>query len=213
MNQRLIPKQIRFCHEYLVDGDASKALVRAGYSPKGTSSVACRVLRLPYVKAYLDELLAELREKYKATAEKVIQELAIVAYSDISAFIKPGNEEADISQLPPEVRRSASAINISRTKSKNGYHTHVYIKLHDKNDALRQLARHLGIQDKADPKKDLFVRVIRVEAVPPPTGPVILRETGTKAIISPAEYERTIGPLPDKYTYHNDDRPAKEEPL
>ena len=59
-------KQKAFCREYLVDNNATKALVRAGYSPKGASVAASKMLAKPQVKAYLETLRGELmtgREK------------------------------------------------------------------------------------------------------------------------------------------------------
>ena len=53
-------KQKAFCREYVVDNNATKALVRAGYSPKGASVAACKMLALPKVKAYLNEIRGEL---------------------------------------------------------------------------------------------------------------------------------------------------------
>lgn len=59
-------KQKAFCREYLVDNNATKALVRAGYSDKGAGVAANKLLKKPQVKAYLETLRGELmtgREK------------------------------------------------------------------------------------------------------------------------------------------------------
>jgi phage terminase small subunit len=53
-------KQKAFCREFLVDNNATKALVRAGYSPKGASVAASRMLAKAHVKAYLSSLRGEL---------------------------------------------------------------------------------------------------------------------------------------------------------
>ena len=59
-------KQKAFCREYLVDNNATKALVRAGYSEKGASVSASKLLANPKIKQYLEKLRGELmtgREK------------------------------------------------------------------------------------------------------------------------------------------------------
>jgi len=59
-------KQKAFCREYLVDNNATKALIRAGYSEKGAGVAANKLLKKPLVRAYLEQLRGELltgREK------------------------------------------------------------------------------------------------------------------------------------------------------
>jgi phage terminase small subunit len=53
-------KQKAFCREYLVDNNATKALIRAGYSEKGASVAASKMLAKAHVKAYLEQLRGEL---------------------------------------------------------------------------------------------------------------------------------------------------------
>lgn len=52
-------KQKAFCHEYIVDCNGTKALIRAGYSEKGAAVAASKLLRSVKVKAFIDQLRGE----------------------------------------------------------------------------------------------------------------------------------------------------------
>ena len=79
----LTPKQYIFCKEYLVDMNATRAIIKAGYSEKSADTQGSRMLRNVKVRAYLDEMTAHRAEKLDITADKVLQEIANVAFFDI----------------------------------------------------------------------------------------------------------------------------------
>jgi len=56
---KLTQKQIRFCHEYLVDFNGTKAALRAGYEKSCARSQASKMLCNVVLKNYIDELLKE----------------------------------------------------------------------------------------------------------------------------------------------------------
>lgn len=81
-------RQKRFCDEYLVDSDATKAALRAGYSPK-TARNACKWLNEgnpqkpsgkfnPEMRAYIDDRLAQLHSEKTADAQEVLEYLTSV---------------------------------------------------------------------------------------------------------------------------------------
>jgi phage terminase small subunit len=49
----LTPKQQRFCDEYLIDLNATKAALRAGYS--GATALSGQLMLLPKIKHYLSD--------------------------------------------------------------------------------------------------------------------------------------------------------------
>ncbi len=69
----------RFVHEYLVDGNASQAAVRAGYSAKTAGSQGARLLKQADVAAALAVEQAVLAERNKLSANWVIERLRAVA--------------------------------------------------------------------------------------------------------------------------------------
>ncbi|HET7153364.1 MAG TPA: terminase small subunit [Candidatus Kapabacteria bacterium] len=57
--KKLNSKHETFCREYLVDLNATQAAIRAGYSGKTATVIAAGMMRMPEVKARIDELKKE----------------------------------------------------------------------------------------------------------------------------------------------------------
>lgn len=55
----MTPKQERFCVEYVVDSDAAKAAIRAGYSPKTAAQMGYKLVH----NSLLQERIATLRKE------------------------------------------------------------------------------------------------------------------------------------------------------
>src|SRR5574343_1453507 len=89
---KLTPKMRNFCHEYMLDFNITQAAIRAGYSKKAASSVGHETLRNPKVAQYIAELRRESAEKLNITKERILQEYARMAFSDVSkAYDENGN--------------------------------------------------------------------------------------------------------------------------
>ena len=77
----LTPKQKRFCEEYLVDLNATQAAIRAGYRKTSAYSTACDNLKKSRVTKYI-RLLTVLRSlRTQSSADRVLEELAKVAFA------------------------------------------------------------------------------------------------------------------------------------
>lgn len=76
--KKLTPKQRRFCDEYLVDSNATKAAIRVGYAEKSASVQATRLMMLPQVKAYLDEQLELIHTQNIADTTEILEYLTSV---------------------------------------------------------------------------------------------------------------------------------------
>lgn len=82
----LTPKQKRFCEEYLIDLNATQAAIRAGYSPKTAEQTASRLLRNVKVQEYIAKRQKELSRSTEVTQERVIRELALIAFSNTADY-------------------------------------------------------------------------------------------------------------------------------
>ena len=90
--RRLTPKQALFVSEILVDGNASAAARRAGYSPNTSEEQGHRLSRNAHVAAEIAKARAKRLERNEVTAERVIAQLAATAFHDpLSAFDDGGN--------------------------------------------------------------------------------------------------------------------------
>lgn len=75
---KMTDKQMRFADEYLVDCNATKAAVRAGYSVKTAQQIGAENLKKPVIREYIDEKLSEMSRSTIADAEEVMQYLTSV---------------------------------------------------------------------------------------------------------------------------------------
>lgn len=102
----LTPKQAIFIAEYLVDGNATRAAIAAGYSEKTAEAAGSRLLRNVKVSRTLAERNARRVEKLDITAARTLSELAKLSYFD------PGRLFDELGKLVPvhkldEVTRAA----------------------------------------------------------------------------------------------------------
>lgn len=103
---RLTPKQQRFIEEYPVDLNATQAAIRSGYSRKTAFVIGYENLRKPHIKAAIEKKLTALSRKAGITAERVLNELAIIAFSNIFDLIDDGGP----SRLEVEMHRRFSEL-------------------------------------------------------------------------------------------------------
>lgn len=69
----LTPKQKKFCHEYLVDLNATQAAIRAGYSEKTAKEIGSENLTKPHIAEYIAKILDSIRSENIATLEEVLE--------------------------------------------------------------------------------------------------------------------------------------------
>lgn len=112
-------KQKRFCDEYLIDLNGTRAYKAAYPSVKNDNTAAAsasELLRNPKVRAFLDERLKQLRSERTATAQEVMEYLTSVLRGESSAHVVvvegmgDGYSEAKvIDKLPDEKERLKAA--------------------------------------------------------------------------------------------------------
>jgi phage terminase small subunit len=76
----LNPKQLRFVEEYLIDGSAKNAAIRAGYSAATAASIGSKMTAHPKVRAALDSRRRDLSDRTKVDAEWVRKQLTEVLH-------------------------------------------------------------------------------------------------------------------------------------
>lgn len=72
-NKELTTRQQRFCLEYLIDCNATKAAIRAGYSEKTARSIGQENLTKPDIQAEIQRLKKPIEEKLQISAEWVLK--------------------------------------------------------------------------------------------------------------------------------------------
>jgi phage terminase small subunit len=150
---RLTPKQERFVQEYLVDLDATKAAIRAGYSEKTAAAIGYENLRKPHVNEAVEKAKAERSERTLVTVDQVVEELAKIGFSNMTRVASWGPDGSSLkgsSEISEGDARCVSEVSVNTTVRTDKYGdvtetVNARVKLHDKLSALKMLGQHLGM--------------------------------------------------------------------
>ncbi|MFH1954870.1 MAG: terminase small subunit [Pseudomonadota bacterium] len=147
LQKKLTPKQARFVQEYLIDLNATRSAIRAGYSKKTAQQMGAENLSKPVIAAAIAESRSKLAEKTEITQKRVIEEYAKPAFLDPRKFYDDDGNLIPVHQLPAEVAAALTGMDVSTFVNKdNGTVTTVTkFKFADKKAALDSLAKHLGM--------------------------------------------------------------------
>lgn len=136
-------KQKIFADEYLIDLNATRAYRKAYPSVKRDETAAqagSRMLRNVKVAAYIQERMQERQKRTEITQDRVLQELAAIAFAKATDYAEVKDECAkikDTKDLDEQQIRAIAGIK----EGKFG----IELKLNDKEKALELLGRHLGM--------------------------------------------------------------------
>jgi len=136
----LTEKQRRFIEEYPKDMNAFQAAVRAGYTEVGCNGRGAILLRDPRIRAAVDARLAERRARHEVTMERVMQELAAIAFGDVREVMEWGPDGVTLrrsDELSPDAAALVCEVDIGRRGTK--------LKRTDKLKALELLGKCLGM--------------------------------------------------------------------
>ena len=166
----LTERQARFVAEYLVDLNATEAAKRAGYSEKTAYSIGFENLRKPEIQDAIQAAMAQREKRTAITQDRVLQELARVAFANGTDFaqvvvreepVEVVDEDGDLKQvvkriqtveivdtnrIDPEKRAAIAGIK----EGKYG----IEVSSYDKVKALELLGKHLGMFEKMNSAPD-----------------------------------------------------------
>ena len=152
----LTDKQERFCGEYLQDLCGAQAAIRAGYSASSANRIAARLLSKVHIQKKVEALKAERAKRLDISAERVLKELARLAFGDPAEIVSVGRRGRitvkPTADLTEDQRRTIQAV----SETPNG----IKIKFADKLRALELVGKHIG----------LFVDRVQVEQARPLEG-------------------------------------------
>ena len=144
----LTPKQQRFVVEYRIDQNATQAAIRAGYSKKTASSQGERLLRHVEIAAAVGKQEATHLAKLEITAERVLQEIARLAFYDPRAFYHDDGSVKPMSALSADEAACLAQFDVilANIDAGDGKRDRMHrIKLADKLRALELLAKRFGL--------------------------------------------------------------------
>lgn len=143
-------KQKRFAEEYLIDLNATQAAIRAGYSPETAKSIGCENLTKPNIRTHIDRAMAERSKRTGVNADRVVQELAKIAFVN-AADVIDANDATLKDDAAPEDTAAIQSVKFKTFPTKDGEGVEREIKMADKIKALELLGKHLGMfKDKLE---------------------------------------------------------------
>lgn len=142
-------KQKIFADEYLIDLNATRAYRKAYPSVKKDETAAqagSRMLRNVKVAAYIQERMQERQKRTEITQDRVLQELAAIAFARVADYAEVKDECVKIKDTKDLNEQQIRAI-AGIKEGKFG----IEVKLNDKEKALELLGRHFGMfKDKVE---------------------------------------------------------------
>ncbi len=140
-----------FAREYVIDLNGTRAAIAAGYSPNGANSKAAQLLATVRVQKRVEELLAKRASKLEIKADRVLEELAKLAFLDPRKFYREDGSLRQVTELDDDT--AACLAGIEHEKLYEHYAkgqaseigTTTKIKFHDKGQNLERLGRHLKL--------------------------------------------------------------------
>lgn len=152
---KLNDRQRQFVREYLIDFNATQAAIRAGYSPKAATAVASRLLTNANVSAAIEEGRQRLAEKTEITAERVLAELAKIAFLDIRKAFNADGSLKPIDELDDNTAAAIAGLEVAAINEDGATIGSLKkIKLADKISALEKLGRNLNLFNTVTIKGD-----------------------------------------------------------
>lgn len=136
-------REARFCTEYMVDMDAKAAAMRAGFRPATARNAAAWIHpehpTKPELRKEIDRLIEKRAKRTEVTADKVIKELAKIAFVNITDV---ADEKGRL--IEGADRDDTAAVASVKVKIGDDF-IEREVKLCDKGFALKLLGTHLGI--------------------------------------------------------------------
>jgi len=157
----LTAKQSRFVAEYLIDLNATQAATRAGYSVKTANEQGARLLANVSVRSAVDLAMRARERRTEITQDRVLQELARIAFFDLRKLYREDGSLKAIHELDDDAAAVLAGVDVVETKGNAAIggddgirHIPEYVKkakVFDKNTALTLAMRHLGmLKDKTE---------------------------------------------------------------
>ncbi len=146
----LTEQQERFCHEYITDLNGTQAVIRAGYSRRTASSQADRLLGNAEVRQRVEQLKRERAARTEVSADRVLLELARIAYFDARTLFSPDGSVRPPSEWDDAAAATVAGVDVEHVEVGRGRNRRRVWRItkhrrFDKNKALELLCRHLGM--------------------------------------------------------------------
>jgi len=165
--KKLTKKQKIFCHEYIIDWNASRAARAAGYSERSCNLIGYENITKPYIVQYLDFIKNDFEKESGITKLRQLNELSKLAYSSIEMihddWIDLKNWE-EIKKDNPEILAAVESIDTKTEERTIGDDCdlevqYVKVKFFNKLQAMAEINKMMGYYAAEKLKVDQSITV------------------------------------------------------
>ena len=145
--------QKRFCDEYLIDLNATRAY-KVAYpkckEDETANAASSRMLRNVKVQEYISEKQKEIEKRTEVTQDMVIKELAKIAFLDIRKLYTENGQLKNVADIDSDTAGAISSLETLEEYEGYGDDREKIgdtqkVRLLDKTKALELLGKHLGM--------------------------------------------------------------------
>lgn len=144
--KELTPAERRFVGEYLVDFNATAALMRCGWSPHTANQNSVYFLRKPHVRAAIEKGIKRMEAHNVVSATRILEEVLRIATADPRRAMNDDGSMKQLQELDEDTARAVASLEVV-TKPGRGDEpptiTHK-LKFWDKGRATDTLLKSLG---------------------------------------------------------------------
>lgn len=143
---KLTDKQELFAREFIVDLNATQAVIRAGFSEKSARNQAYRLMTNDDILDRIAELKAERNEQVGVDAAYVLRRLTEIDQMDVLDILLANGELKPIKDWPKVWRTTLSGMDVVEMASADSAALLKKIKWPDKVKNLELLGKHVTVQ-------------------------------------------------------------------
>lgn len=163
-NGKLTALQARFVEEYLVDLNATRAAIRAGYSKKGAEVQGCNLLSLIKVQREIQIQKDKLSAIVEIDQEWVLKRYKMLVDYSVDDFFNDDGTIKSFSQIPKDKLYAIGGFKQSKTTIDANDKKIIVerikeFKLPKKKGVLDSIGKYLGMFEKDNEQKRLLVPI------------------------------------------------------
>lgn len=159
---------MRFVDEFMVDGNARLAAIRAGYSSHAANNAGQKLKNDPRLKIIIAEREVERYKSLGVTKERILEELASIAFHNLKDYIEideTGNSYFNFDKMTPAQAAALTEFTTETTKGRYPVQK-MKVRSSDKLAALEKLGKYLGMfNEKVEVSGNLSLGELVHEAV------------------------------------------------
>ena len=139
---RFTPMQRLFIEAYLASNNITKAAIAAGCKERSAHAVGWKWFNKAEIRAEIEARLAATLDRYAVTSDRIIRELALIAFGNVGDFIAVQDDGSLVVDFGTATRdQTASLKSIETIDSAAPGVRRIKISLSDKRQALMDLAK------------------------------------------------------------------------